>query len=297
MPQRPAATDHLPRIADGGALTTKDHQQPDRSQHHRPAAGRQTSQRAAAPRLTCPGQEESPEPRRQKMLFCPPPTDPTAGSVPVQIGGYRVSHDSGAVTVGNEAPLRPGPAPSSATTTSPVTSRSDHHDHARLRLVTRTGSPSTSAFSRRSSPIAASYSRSAARWAGVSPGEAFHMSAWFWNSTRSSAWSWCTWMIRVTMASSSRYGWARGRLQQIELSGGDLNPLADVLGKPAKLSDGIPVLLTLAAHPPSVEPASPAQARICPARHAGSVHGVVLIGTPAGGGTAICNGEPCETPG
>jgi hypothetical protein len=41
----------------------------------------------------------------------------------------------------------------------------------------------------------------------------------------------------------------QGRLQQIELSGGDLNPLADVLGKPANLSDGIPVLLTLAAHP------------------------------------------------
>jgi hypothetical protein len=47
--------------------------------------------------------------------------------------GYRVSHDCGAVTVGNETPLRPGPAPSSAMTTSSMTSRSDQRDHARLR--------------------------------------------------------------------------------------------------------------------------------------------------------------------
>jgi hypothetical protein len=40
-------------------------------------------------------------------------------------GGYRVSHDRGAVTVGNEAPVWPSPTPGSATTTSSVTSRSD----------------------------------------------------------------------------------------------------------------------------------------------------------------------------
>jgi hypothetical protein len=45
---------------------------------------------------------------------------------------------------------------------------------------------STSALSRRSSPIAASYSWTAARWAAVSPGTVFHLPAWFWNSVRSS---------------------------------------------------------------------------------------------------------------
>src|SRR5260370_32843508 len=52
-------------------------------------------------------------------------------------GGSRVSHDRGAVTVGNETPVWPSPTPGSATTTSSVTSRSDQRDHARLRLVTR----------------------------------------------------------------------------------------------------------------------------------------------------------------
>src|SRR6266436_5575488 len=41
----------------------------------------------------------------------------------------------------------------------------------------------------------------------------------------------------------------QGSLQQGELSGGDLDTLADVLGEPANLADGVPVLLTLAAHP------------------------------------------------
>ena len=44
-------------------------------------------------------------------------------------------------------------------------------------------------------------------------------------------------------------GLGQGRLQQVELSGGDLDTLADVLGEPANLADGVPVLLTLAAHP------------------------------------------------
>jgi hypothetical protein len=39
----------------------------------------------------------------------------------------------------------------------------------------------------------------------------------------------------------------QGRLQQAELSGSDLDTLADVLGEPANLADGIPLLLTLAA--------------------------------------------------
>ena len=46
----------------------------------------------------------------------------------------------------------------------------------------------------------------------LSGGEARHgvpSAAWFWNSARSSAWSWCTRMIRATVASSSRPGWAR----------------------------------------------------------------------------------------
>jgi hypothetical protein len=44
-------------------------------------------------------------------------------------------------------------------------------------------------------------------------------------------------------------GLGQGRLQQAELSGGDLDTLADALGEPASLADGTPVLLTLAAHP------------------------------------------------
>jgi len=41
----------------------------------------------------------------------------------------------------------------------------------------------------------------------------------------------------------------QGSLQQGELSGGDLDTLADVLGEPANLADGVPVLLTLARSP------------------------------------------------
>ena len=48
-----------------------------------------------------------------------------------------MSHDRGAVTIGNKAPVWPSPAPRTATTTSSITSRSDQRDHARLRLVTR----------------------------------------------------------------------------------------------------------------------------------------------------------------
>ena len=39
-----------------------------------------------------------------------------------RLGGYRVSHDRRAVTVGNEAPVWPSPAPRTATTTSSTTS-------------------------------------------------------------------------------------------------------------------------------------------------------------------------------
>jgi hypothetical protein len=41
--------------------------------------------------------------------------------------GYRVSHDRGDVTVGNETPGWPSPTPSSATTTSSAIFRSDLH--------------------------------------------------------------------------------------------------------------------------------------------------------------------------
>jgi hypothetical protein len=44
-------------------------------------------------------------------------------------------------------------------------------------------------------------------------------------------------------------GLGQSGLQQGELSGGDLDTLADVLGEPADLADGVPVLFTLAAHP------------------------------------------------
>jgi len=44
-------------------------------------------------------------------------------------------------------------------------------------------------------------------------------------------------------------GLGQGRLQQGGLSGGDLDTLAEVPGEPANLADGVPVLLTLAAHP------------------------------------------------
>jgi len=67
-------------------------------------------------------------------------------------GGYRVSHDLRAVTVGNKAPVPgptsqvpgrgshgnsslPAPVPSGSMTTSSATSQSDQHHHARLRLV------------------------------------------------------------------------------------------------------------------------------------------------------------------
>jgi hypothetical protein len=52
-------------------------------------------------------------------------------------------------------------------------------------------------------------------------------------------------------------GLGQGRLQQVELSGRNLDILADVLGELANLADGVPVLLTLT--PPSVEPAGLAQ--------------------------------------
>jgi len=42
---------------------------------------------------------------------------------PRRSGGYRLSYDRGAVTVGNEAPVWPSSAPRTATTSS-VTSRS-----------------------------------------------------------------------------------------------------------------------------------------------------------------------------
>jgi hypothetical protein len=71
----------------------------------------------------------------------------TRQSAASQLGGYRVSHDRGAVTVGNEARVWPSPTPGSATATSWATSRSDQHHHARLRLVTRF-SPSMSELGR-----------------------------------------------------------------------------------------------------------------------------------------------------
>jgi len=62
-------------------------------------------------------------------------------------------------------------------------------------------------------------------------------------------------------------GLGQGRLQQAELSGGDLDTLADALGEPASLADGIPVLLTLAAHPAERRaPRGLAQGGICAAR-------------------------------
>ena len=47
-------------------------------------------------------------------------------------GRYRESHDRRAVTIGNEAPVRPSPTPRTATATSSATSPSDQRDHARL---------------------------------------------------------------------------------------------------------------------------------------------------------------------
>ncbi len=46
-------------------------------------------------------------------------------------GGYRVSHNPGAVTASNEGAVWPSSAPRTRATTSSVTSRSDQHDHAR----------------------------------------------------------------------------------------------------------------------------------------------------------------------
>ena len=63
---------------------------------------------------------------------------------------------------------------------------------------------------------------------------------------------------------SARLG--RGTLQQAKLSGGDLDTLADVLGEPADLADGIPVLLTLAAHLAERRAPGFAQGGIRPAR-------------------------------
>lgn len=53
---------------------------------------------------------------------------------------------------------------------------------------------------------------------------------------------------------------APGRTPPAELSGSDPDILADVPGEPGNLADGIPALLTLAAHPPSVKPVSLTQA-------------------------------------
>ena len=77
---------------------------------------------------------------------------------------------------------------------------------------------------------------------------AFHLPAWFWNRQ----------IVGLVLVHPDNpghggviepAGLGQGRLQQAELSGGDLDTLADVPGEPANLADGVPVLLTLAAHP------------------------------------------------
>ena len=77
--------------------------------------------------------------------------------------------------------LKPVPGPPRSRASMPA-SKSDLP--SRASMVTGLSCPaaaSTSAFSRHSSPIAASYSPTAARWAAVSPGSAYHLPAWFWS--------------------------------------------------------------------------------------------------------------------
>jgi hypothetical protein len=77
-----------------------------------------------------------PAPQKQKCRICAH-HGRTVTRQSAAPNGYRVSHDRGAVTAGNEAAVWPSLTPGSATTTSSATSRSDQRDHARLRLVTR----------------------------------------------------------------------------------------------------------------------------------------------------------------
>ena len=109
-------------------------------------------------------------------------------------------------------------------------------------------------------------SPTAARWAGVSPGTAFHLPAWFWNSMRSSAWSWCTRMIRATVASSSRPGWTRAGCSRRSCPAVTSIPSRMCWVNQPTLPMGYQFCSRSPLTPPSVEPASLAQAGICPAR-------------------------------
>ena len=103
-------------------------------------------------------------------------------------------------------------------------------ERARIVLACAEPESGTSALSRRSSPIAASYSPTAARWAEVSPGAAFHLPALVLEQHE---------IISLVLVHTDDPGHSgvieparlgQGRLQQAKLSGGDLDTLADVPG-------------------------------------------------------------------
>jgi hypothetical protein len=143
------------------------------------------------------------------------------------------------------------------------TSKSDLASRASMVTgLSCSAAASTSALSRRSSPIAASYSRTAACWAGVSPGSAFHLAAWFWNNKIAG-------LVLVHPDDPGHngviepVGLGQSRLQQGELLGGDLDALTDVLGEPADLAEGYQFCSRSPLTPPSVEPAGLARGGTC----------------------------------
>ena len=104
----------------------------------------------------------------------------------------------------------------------------------------------------------------------VSPGTAFHLSAWFWNSMRSPAWSWCTRMIRATVASSSRPGWARAGCSRPSCPVVTSIPSRMCWVNQPTLPMGYQFCSRSPLTPPSVEPAGLAQGGICTARPPGA---------------------------
>ena len=83
---------------------------------------------------------------------------------------------------------------------------------------------------------------------------------------RSAAWSWCTRMIRATVASSSRPGWARAGCSRPSCPAVTSIPSRMCRVSEPTLPMGYQFCSPSPLTPPSVEPAGLAQGGICPAR-------------------------------
>ncbi len=112
----------------------------------------------------------------------------------------------------------------------------------------RSAADSTSAFTRRNSRMAASYSRTAARWDGGGPRRGVPSVGLVLEKHEIVG-------LVLVHADDAGHGGvieaARSgqcRLQQAKLFGRDLDAFADVLREPANLADGVPVLLALGVH-------------------------------------------------